>query len=127
MAAKDGGQKYNRLLDGSSRPQVRKFKYYKNCKLPTCGKRFGTNREWTDFCPGTNHQQEYHKLLRRKHEDVIVEIAALKENVIRLAEIVSKNIELISALADGMRATGLIRRQIEQARERASETANATK
>ena len=64
--------------------QKKRFKYWRKCKLPSCRKEFGTNREWQEFCPGSNHQQEWQKLLRRKHEDVVVEMATLKERVNRI-------------------------------------------
>lgn len=60
------------------------FKYWCKCKLPSCRKEFGTNWKWQEFCPGSNHQQEWHRLLRKKHEEVIVEMATLKERVNRI-------------------------------------------
>lgn len=69
------------------------FRFYKKCKLPSCHKEFGTNREWQDFCPDSGHQQEYHRLLRRKHEDVIVEIELLKEKTIHLEDNLQKALD----------------------------------
>ena len=63
------------------------FKYQRDCKLPFCKKPFGTNRDWQYFCPKTedkNCQQEWQRLLRKKHEDVIVEIEILKENFLNM-------------------------------------------
>jgi len=67
----------------------KRFKYWRKCKLPSCRKKFGTNRKWQEFCPkdeetGRNCQQEWHRLLRKKHEEVIVEMAILKEDVIKI-------------------------------------------
>lgn len=62
------------------------FKYWRRCKLPSCGKEFGTNRSWQDFCPGGVCQQEWQKLLRRKHEEVIVEMATLKEDMAKVKD-----------------------------------------
>lgn len=64
------------------------FKYQRDCKLPSCKKPFGTNRDWQYFCPKTedkNCQQEWQRLLRKKHEDVIVEIETLKEAYTKMA------------------------------------------
>ena len=72
-------------LDKEGKP----FKYQLTCKLPSCKKAFGTNRDWQEFCPKTeekNCQQEWHRLLRKKHEDVIVEIETLKEAYAKMAK-----------------------------------------
>lgn len=53
------------------------YKHKKICRLPSCKKKFETNREWQDFCH-PDHQQEWHKLLRRSHEETIVEMELLK-------------------------------------------------
>lgn len=62
------------------------WKYWRKCRLPSCRREFGTNREWQQFCPGSDHQRRYHKLLRRKHEDVVVELEELKEAIKILRE-----------------------------------------
>lgn len=65
------------------------FKYQRDCKLPSCKKPFGTNRDWQYFCPKTedkNCQQEWQRLLRKKHEDVIVEIESMKEAYKKMAK-----------------------------------------
>ena len=78
-------QEYKRRKKKKSiTPDKGPFKYWRKCKLLSCGKEFGTNRKWQEFCPGSNHQQEWQKLLRRKHEEVIVEMATLKERVNRI-------------------------------------------
>ena len=62
----------------------KKFKFWRTCKLPSCGREFGTNRSWQYFCPKDddhNCQQEWHRLLRKKHEDMIVEVAILKKRM----------------------------------------------
>lgn len=72
-------------LDKDGKP----FRYQLTCKLPSCKKPFGTNRDWQEFCPKTeekNCQQEWHRLLRKKHGDVIVEVETLKEAVAKLAQ-----------------------------------------
>jgi len=56
------------------------FKYYRDCKLPSCQKPFGTNRDWKLF-HHEDCQKEWQKLLRRSHEEVIVDMALLKEDV----------------------------------------------
>lgn len=56
------------------------FKYKRKCKLPSCRKPFKTNRDWQEFHDPAC-QQKWQKLLRRSHEDVIVEMALLKEDV----------------------------------------------
>lgn len=38
---------------------VKGYKYQKDCQLSRCGKRFGTNRKWQDFCEDS-HRVEYH-------------------------------------------------------------------
>ena len=61
----------------------KRFKYWRKCKLPSCRKEFGTNLKWQKFC-SHDCQQKWHHLLRKKHEDVIVEMATLKERVNRI-------------------------------------------
>jgi len=61
------------------------FKYYRDCKLPSCQKPFGTNRSWK-FFHHTDCQKEWQKLLRRSHEEVIVDMALLKEDVNKIKE-----------------------------------------
>lgn len=56
------------------------YKYQKKCRLPRCGQEFQTNRKWQEFC-GPDHQKEFQKLIRRHHEDVIVEVESLKEDM----------------------------------------------
>jgi len=60
------------------------WKYWRTCRLPSCRREFGTNREWQHFCPNSDHQRQWHKLLKRKHEDVVVEVAELREEVKKL-------------------------------------------
>ena len=58
------------------------FRYSGECKLPSCKRPFKTNRKWQEFCPKTEDkdcQQEWHRLLKKKGEDIIVEIEILKE------------------------------------------------
>ena len=57
--------------------EERTFKYSRKCKLPSCRKPFKTNREWQDF-HDPSCQQEWQKLLRRSHDEIIVEMALLK-------------------------------------------------
>lgn len=69
------------------------FKYQRDCKLPSCKKPFGTNRDWQYFCPKTedkNCQQEWQRLLRKKHEDVVVEIEWLKEQSLLMNDRIKK-------------------------------------
>lgn len=54
------------------------YKYEKKCRLPRCRGDFETNREWREFCH-PHHQVEFQKLLRRSHDDLIVELELLKE------------------------------------------------
>jgi len=69
---------------GEREPLKQKFKFWRTCKLPSCGREFGTNRPWQFFCPKDDEhdcQREWHKLLHKKHEDVIVEVAILKKRI----------------------------------------------
>jgi len=89
------------------------FKYWRSCKLPTCGKEFGTNRKWQEFCPKkpgerVGCQQEYHKLLRRKHEDVIVELAVVTERQAQLIEITTAIIETINYIINSIQKISYI-------------------
>jgi len=54
-----------------------KYKHKRICRLPSCRKNFETNRDWQYFCH-PDHQQEWHKLLKRSHEETIVEVELLK-------------------------------------------------
>lgn len=68
------------------------FKYHRDCKLPSCKKPFKTNRSWQYFCPKAedkNCQQEWQRLLRKKHEDVIVEMESLKERFAKLEKTIA--------------------------------------
>ena len=68
------------------------FKFHRTCKLPSCDREFGTNRQWQFFCPKDDEhdcQQDWHRLLRKKHEDVIVEVAILKKRV----DVIEKRLE----------------------------------
>lgn len=67
------------------------FRYSGTCKLPSCGRTFKTNRKWQEFCPKDPDkergcQQEWHRLLKKKHEDIIVEIEILKEAYKKMAQ-----------------------------------------
>lgn len=93
------------------------FKYWRSCKNPECRREFGTNRKWQEFCPKPPSetigcQQRYHQLLRRKHEDVVVELAALKEAFIKMAETQTKLIicmtDFIEAISTLAKKTGTI-------------------
>lgn len=69
------------------------FKYHRECKLPSCQKPFKTNRDWQYFCPKTEDiscQQKWQKLLRKKHEDVIVEVEWLKEQFLLMNDRIKK-------------------------------------
>lgn len=61
------------------------FKYKGKCKLPSCHKPFETNREWQEF-HHPDCQKKWQKLLRRSHEDVVVEMALLEEDVKKIKE-----------------------------------------
>jgi len=56
------------------------FKYTGICKLPSCQKVFKTNIKWKAF-HHPDCQKEWQKLLRRSHEEVVVEMALLKKDV----------------------------------------------
>lgn len=56
------------------------FKYKRNCKLPSCLKPFETNREW-QFFHHPDCQKKWQRLLRRSHEETIVELELLKEDM----------------------------------------------
>lgn len=56
------------------------FKYKRKCRLPSCQKRFETNRDWQDFHEPAC-QKEWQRLLRRSHDEVIVEMMIMKEEV----------------------------------------------
>lgn len=63
------------------------FRYSGECKLPSCKRPFKTNRKWQEFCPKTEDkdcQQKWHQLLKKKHEDIIVEIEVLKEGFLNM-------------------------------------------
>jgi len=61
------------------------FEYKGTCKLPSCQKPFETNRKWQEF-HHPDCQKEWQKLLRRSHEEVIVDMALLKEDVKKIKE-----------------------------------------
>lgn len=68
-----------------AKEKAKDFKYWRFCKYPLCpdyskstGNKFGTNRKWQDFCC-PEHQQKWHKYLRRKREEMIVEFEMLKD------------------------------------------------
>ena len=61
------------------------FEYKGTCKLSSCRKPFETNREWQEF-HHPDCQKEWQKLLRRSHEEVIVEVALLKEDVKKIKQ-----------------------------------------
>ncbi len=56
------------------------FKFHRYCKLPSCGQLFGTNREWQHF-HAPQCQLAWQRLLKKKHADLIVEVAQLKEKI----------------------------------------------
>jgi len=56
------------------------FKFKRRCRLPSCRKKFETNREWQHF-HHTDCQKEWQRLLRRSHDEVIVEMMLIKEEV----------------------------------------------
>lgn len=73
------------MVEAAKKKKV--FKYSRERKLPSCKRPFKTNRSWQDFCPKTKKkdcQQEWHRLLKKKHEDIIIEIEALKEGFAKL-------------------------------------------
>lgn len=67
------------------------FKYWRECKLPTCRESFGTNREW-QFFHHSGCQKKWQKYVRRSHDELVVEVMTLKERVKRL-EGISGSIE----------------------------------
>lgn len=56
------------------------WKYWRTCRLPSCRREFGTNRDWQHFCPGSDHQRQWHRLLKRR-QDHVVELRQLREEV----------------------------------------------
>lgn len=82
------------------------LKFWRYCKLPTCakyskstGKKFGTNRGWQEFCC-PEHQQEWHRYLRHKRDELIVELEIIKEasqKAVKSAEACMKELKRIKA------------------------------
>ena len=68
---------YLHLLEGA-KGMTKEYRFWKLCKLKSCGKKFGTNREWQDF-----HEPEcrlkYQILIRRERSRILAKVSDIEE------------------------------------------------